>query len=38
MCFRVGQVFPKTVANLTAKPIMEKMKKLGDCGRVDSDP
>ena len=29
-CWRVVQAFPKTVANLTAKPTREKLRKLGD--------
>jgi len=37
-CWKTVQVFPKTVANLTAKPTMEKMKKLGDCGLVIQIP
>lgn len=36
--FKTVQAFPKTVANLTAKPTMEKMKKLGDCGVVIQIP
>lgn len=36
--FRTVQAFPKTVANLTAKPTLEKMKKLGDCGVVIQIP
>lgn len=36
--FKTVQAFPKTVANLTAKPTLEKMKKLGDCGRVIQIP
>lgn len=35
---RTVQAFPKTVANLTAKPTIEKMKKLGDCGTVIQIP
>lgn len=30
-CWRTRQAYPKTIANLTARPTMEKMKKLGDC-------
>lgn len=37
-CFRTAQAFPKTVANLTAKPTMEKMRKLGGCGTVIQIP
>ena len=37
-CWKTVQAFPKTVANLTAKPTMEKMKKLGDCGVVIQIP
>lgn len=33
-CWRVEQVFPKVVANLTAKPCWEKMKKLGDANFI----
>lgn len=36
--WRTVQAYPKTVANLTAKPTMEKMKKLGDCGLVIQIP
>ena len=36
--FKVSHVFPKTVGNLTSKPTMEKMKKLGDCGLVIQIP
>jgi hypothetical protein len=36
--WRTVQAFPKTVANLTAKPTLEKMKKLGDCGMVIQIP
>jgi len=32
--FRTIQAYPKVVANLTAKPTAEKMKKLGDSGTV----
>ena len=37
-CWKTVKVFPKTVANLTAKPTLEKMKKLGDCGMVIQIP
>jgi hypothetical protein len=37
-CFRTSQAHPKTVANLTAKPTFEKMKKLGDCELVIQIP
>lgn len=36
--FRTVQAYPKTIANLTAKPTLEKMKKLGDCGTVIQIP
>jgi hypothetical protein len=36
--WKTATVFPKTVANLTAKPTLEKMKKLGDCGMVIQIP
>lgn len=37
-CWRTVQAFPKTVANLTAKPTWEKMKKLADSGTVIQIP
>jgi len=37
-CMKTVQAFPKTVANLMAKPTREKMKKLGDCGTVIQIP
>lgn len=37
-CWRTEQAFQKTVANLTSKPTLEKMKKLGDCGTVIQIP
>lgn len=37
-CWKTAAVFPKTVANLTAKPTLEKMRKLGDCGLVIQIP
>jgi hypothetical protein len=37
-CWKTAQVFPKTIANLMAKPTWEKMKKLGDCGLVIQIP
>lgn len=37
-CMRTVQAFPKTVANLSSKPTLEKMKKLGDCGTVVQIP
>lgn len=29
-CWRTSQAYPKVVANLTARPMLEKLKKLGD--------
>lgn len=37
-CWRTVQAYPKTVANLTAKPTLEKMKKLCDSGIVIQIP
>lgn len=37
-CWRTVQAYSKTVANLTAKPSWEKMKKLGDCPFVIQIP
>lgn len=37
-CWRTVQAWPKTVANLMAKPTPEKMRKLGDCGVVIQIP
>ena len=37
-CWKTVQAYPKTVANLTAKPTIEKMKKLGDSGIVIQIP
>jgi hypothetical protein len=36
--WRTVQAYKKTVAALTAKPTLEKMKKLGDCGTVIQIP
>ena len=36
--WRTVQAYPKALANLTAKPTMEKVKKLGDCGTVIQIP
>ena len=36
--WRTVQAFPKTVASLTSKPTVEKMKKLGGCGVVIQIP
>ena len=36
--WKTSQIFPKTVAALTSKPTLEKMKKLGDCGTVIQIP
>jgi hypothetical protein len=37
-CWRVEQVWPKVVANLTARPTLRKMVKLSDAGRVVQIP
>jgi len=37
-CWAVEQIYPKVLANLTAKPSIEKLKKLGDCDSVIQIP
>jgi hypothetical protein len=36
--FKTATIWPKTLAALTAKPTLEKMKKLGDCNQVIQIP
>lgn len=37
-CWKTARAYPKVVANLTARPSWEKMKKLGDCPFVIQIP